>query len=129
MSNKKGMSKEEQERRAEMKAFEDKLAAGEIHSYDQFPPNTWGVGQLVGISYDEEMVIFNDLKSVGEATSVDEAFARQFFGKAKDLILAGREPEGLVYAYWVGKLVGRAEKKRMTDMMKLHGFGGVPRAR
>lgn len=122
---KKGMSKEQQERRAEIEEFERKVKAGEIHSYDQFPPNTWGFGMIVGITYDQEQAILKDLKEKGEENGINEELAKAFFTKAKELILAGKEGEGLTYAYWVGKLVGRAEKRRIQSMAAHMGVGGM----
>jgi hypothetical protein len=119
----KGMSKEQQE----LIAFQKKVDAGEVDSYDQFPPGSWGFGMLVNIPYKEEIGVFEEMKEVGTKTGLNKEFAATFFGKAKDLIAAGREGEGLTMAYWVGKLIGRSERKRVADQMK--GLGVNPHAR
>jgi hypothetical protein len=119
----KGMSKEKQV----LVDFQKKVDAGEVTSYDQFPPGSWGFGMLVNIPYTDEVAIFEEMKAVGTKTGIDKEFARIFFEKSKDLIAAGRESEGLTMAYWVGKLIGRSKRKRVADQMKALGVN--PHAR
>lgn len=116
----KGKSKEMQE----IEEFQKKVEAGEITSYSQFPSNSWGFGMLIGLDYPEEIAIFEEMKEVGTASGVNEDFAKKFFEKAKELFNAGREKEAYVYAYWVGKLVGRSERHRIKAMMEMMGVGG-----
>jgi hypothetical protein len=108
----------------DIEEFQRKVEAGEITSYSQFPSNSWGFGMLIGLEYPEEIRIFEEMKAVGTAIGVNEDFAKQFLGKAKELFLAGREKEAYVYAYWTGKLVGRSERHRIKAMMESLGVGG-----
>lgn len=119
---KKGMSKEKQA----LVEFQKKVDAGEVESYDQFPEGSWGFGMLVDIPYKDEIAVFEEMKEVGTKTGLNKEFAALFFGKAKDLINVGRTGEGLTIAYWVGKLIGRSERKRVADQMK--GLGVNPHA-
>lgn len=114
----KGLSKE----RKEVKQFRKDLREGKITSYDQFPKEYWGLGMLLGVSFADEMVIFNRIRDKGKEIGMGKDFGTYFLEEAKDMMENNREKEALIIAYWLGKIFGSLQ--RDLSKAKMPGLGG-----
>jgi|GEM_PF-6466091 hypothetical protein len=106
MNKEKGKRKELPKEREEVIQFRKDLAEGKITSYDQFPEEFWGLGMLLGVSYLDEIEIFNKITNKGKEEGMGKDLVVHFFSEAKDMINHSREAEALIIAYWIGKIFG-----------------------